>query len=65
MAAKNAIEKAAQEYAEEAAKLAAASEAAPKAGQQPKVKSRPARSRNKKKQVPEDDFWVSHAPGYN
>lgn len=57
-AAKRAMERAAEEYAQEAAKLASVSVTAPKAGQQAKVKSKTTRTRAKKKQNPEDDFWV-------
>lgn len=53
------MEKAAQEYAEEAAKLAAISQTAPKPGQQSKTKSKTTRAKPRKRtETPEDDFWV-------
>ena len=57
-AAKRAMERAAEEYAAEAKKMAAIAAAAPKPAPAPKEKNRPARPRNKKKQNPEEDFWV-------
>ena len=57
-AAKKAQERAAEEYAAEAKKMAAIAAAAPKPAPPPKEKTRPARNRNRKKQNAEDDFWV-------
>jgi hypothetical protein len=61
-ATKAALERAAEEYAQEAAKLASVQENAAKPGASAKPKSRATRTKQRKQKEPENDFWVPTFP---